>query len=81
MSDLTFLDTIGRQARERPDAVAFRIGEQRVTFGDRTVEYRSIDDLIAAIGVVRRGLEEQAIATGTARRRPRRVVVNTDKAT
>jgi hypothetical protein len=60
---------------------ALATGEQRVTFGDRTVEYRSIDDLIAAIGVVRRGLEEQAIATGAARRRPRRVVVNTDKAT
>ena len=60
---------------------ALATGEQRVTFGDRTVEYRSIDDLIAAIGVVRRGLEEQAIASGTARRRARRVVVNTDKAT
>ena len=60
---------------------ALATGEQRVTFGDRTVEYRSVDELIAAIGVVRRGLEEQAIATGTARRRPRRVVVNTDKAT
>jgi hypothetical protein len=30
---------------------------------------------------VRRGLEEQAIAAGTIKRRPRRVVVNTDKAT
>jgi hypothetical protein len=60
---------------------ALATGEQRVTFGDRTVEYRSIDELIAAIGVVRRDLAEQAIASGTARRRPRRVVVNTDKAT
>ena len=60
---------------------ALATGEQRVTFGDRTVEYRSIDDLIAAIAVVRRGLEEQAIATGNARRRPRRVVIDTDKAT
>lgn len=60
---------------------ALATGEQRVTFGDRTVEYRSVDELIAAIGVVRRGLEEQAIATGAVRRRPRRVVVNTDKAT
>ena len=60
---------------------ALATGEQRVTFGDRTVEYRSVEDLIAAISVVRRGLEEQAIAAGTARRRPRRVVVNTDKAT
>lgn len=60
---------------------ALATGEQRVTFGDRTVEYRSIDDLIAAIGIVRCGLEEQAIAAGTVKRRPRRVVVNTDKAT
>ena len=35
---------------------ALATGEQRVTFGDRTVEYRSVDDLIAAIDVVRRGL-------------------------
>ena len=60
---------------------ALATGEQRVTFGDRTVEYRSVDDLIAAIDVVRRGLDEQAVAAGTARRRPRRVVVNTGKAT
>jgi len=60
---------------------ALATGEQRVTFGDRTVEYRSVDDLIAAIGVVRRDLEDQAVAAGTVRRRPRRLVVNTDKAT
>jgi hypothetical protein len=60
---------------------ALATGEQRVTFGDRTVEYRSVDELIAAIGVVRRGLQEQDIAAGTVRRRPRRVVANTDKAT
>ena len=60
---------------------ALATGEQRVTFGDRTVEYRTVDELIAAINIVRRALEEQAIAAGTAKRRPRRVVVNTDKAT
>ena len=60
---------------------ALATGEHRVTFGDRTVEYRSVDDLIAAIAVVRQGLQEQAIAAGTLKRRPRRVVVNTDKAT
>lgn len=60
---------------------ALATGEQRVTFGDRTVEYRSVDELIAAIGVVRRGLEAQAIAAGTLRRRPRRVVIDTDKGT
>ena len=60
---------------------ALATGEQRVTFGDRTVEYRSVEDLIAAIAVVRQRLQEQAIASGAARRRARRVVVNTDKAT
>jgi hypothetical protein len=60
---------------------ALATGEQRVTFGDRTVEYRSVDELIAAIGVVRRALQEQDIAAGTLRRRPRRVVIDTDKAT
>ena len=60
---------------------ALATGEQRVTFGDRTVEYRSIDELIAAINVVRRALQEQDITAGPGRRRPRRVVVNTDKAT
>lgn len=60
---------------------ALATGEQRVTFGDRTVEYRSVEELIAAITVVRCALEAQAIAAGTAKRRPRRVVVNTDKAT
>ena len=47
---------------------ALATGEQRVNFGDRTVEYRSIDDLIAAIGVVRHGLEEQPFAAGTVKR-------------
>lgn len=60
---------------------ALATGEQRVTFGDRTVEYRSVEDLIAAIAAVRQRLQEQAIASGAARRRARRVVVNTDKAT
>lgn len=60
---------------------ALATGEQRVTFGDRTVEYRSVDDLIAAIGVIRRDLQEQDIAAGTLRRRARRVVIDTDKAT
>lgn len=60
---------------------ALATGERRVTFGDRTVEYRSVDELVEAIGVVRRALLEQEIAAGNTRRRPRRVVVNTDKAT
>jgi len=31
-------------------------GERRVTFADKTVEYRSVDELMAAIREVRRGL-------------------------
>ena len=39
-------------------------GEHRVTFGDKTVEYRSIPELKDAIALVKRDLLEQAIATG-----------------
>ena len=39
-------------------------GERRVSFGDKTVEYRSVDELKAAIREVKRGILEQAAATG-----------------
>ena len=39
-------------------------GEKRVTFGDKTVEYRTVDELKAAIDVVKRDIFEQAVATG-----------------
>ena len=39
-------------------------GEKRVTFGDKTVEYRSVDDLKEGIRAVERGLGEQAANTG-----------------
>lgn len=39
-------------------------GEKRVTFGDKTVEYRSVDELQAAIAAVKRDLFEQAVDTG-----------------
>ena len=39
-------------------------GEKRVTFGDKTVEYRSVDELMEAIRAVERGLAEQAAQTG-----------------
>lgn len=54
MSDLTFLDTIGRQARERPDAVAFRIGEQRVTFAEFDRATNRLGNALLAMGI-RRG--------------------------
>lgn len=39
-------------------------GEKRVTFGDKTVEYRSVEELTDAIRAVERGLAEQAAHTG-----------------
>lgn len=39
-------------------------GEKRVTFGDKTVEYRSVEELKEAIRAVARGLAEQAAHTG-----------------
>ena len=39
-------------------------GEKRVTFGDKTIEYRSVDELKEAIRAVERGLAEQAAHTG-----------------
>lgn len=39
-------------------------GEKRVTFGDKTVEYRSVEELKEAIRAVQRGLAEQAAHTG-----------------
>ena len=39
-------------------------GERRVTFGDKTVEFRSVEELKEAIRAVERGLAEQAAQTG-----------------
>lgn len=39
-------------------------GEKRVTFGDKTVEYRSVEELKEAIRAVQRGLADQAAHTG-----------------
>ena len=54
-------------------------GEKRVTLGDKTVEYRSIDELRLAIREVRKGLAEQATATGLWPRSSRQVRVTTAK--
>ena len=45
-------------------------GEKRVTFGDKTVEYRSVEELQAAIRTVE---AELARATGTRAKRQIRV--------
>ena len=54
-------------------------GEKRVTFGDKTVEYRSVDELMAAIEAVKRDLFELAAATGLWPGAPRQIRVTTGK--
>ena len=56
-------------------------GERRVSFGDRLVEYRSVDELRQAIREVKRGLSEQAASTGLWPGAPRQVQINTSKGT
>ena len=54
-------------------------GERRVTCADKTVEYRSVDELVAAIREVRRGLLLQAAETGLLPGAPRQIRVTTRK--
>lgn len=56
-------------------------GERRVSFQDKTVEYRSVEELLAAIREVKRGLFEQASATGLWPGAPRQIRITTGKAT
>ena len=58
---------------------ALATGERRVSFGDKTVEYRSVDELMAAIREVRRGLQQQAAETGLLPGAPRQIRVTTSK--
>ena len=52
---------------------------ERLTFADKTVEYRSVDELMAAIREVRRGLLLQAAETGLLPGAPRQIRVTTRK--
>jgi hypothetical protein len=54
-------------------------GERRVTFGGNTVEYRTVDELMAAIREVKRGIAEQAVSTGLWPGAPRQIRVTTSK--
>ena len=54
-------------------------GEKRVTFGDKTVEYRSVEELKEAIRAVERGLSAQAANTGLIAPSPRQIRVITGK--
>ena len=51
----------------------------RVTYGDKTVEYRSVDELQAAIAAVKRDLFEQAVDIGLWPGAPRQIRVTTGK--
>jgi hypothetical protein len=54
-------------------------GEKRVTFGDKTVEYRTVDELKAAIAEVEAAMHKDAVATGLYPRAPRQIRVTTGK--
>jgi len=56
-------------------------GERRVSFGDKTIEYRTVEELAAAIREVKRGLFDNAVATGLWPGAPRQIRVTTRKAT
>ena len=53
---------------------------KRVTFGDKTVEYRTVDELKAAIAEVEAAMHKDAVpATGLYPRAPRQIRVTTGK--
>lgn len=54
-------------------------GEKRVTFGDKTVEYRTVEELKAAIAEVEAAMHRDAVATGLYPRAPRQILVTTGK--
>ncbi len=54
-------------------------GEKRVTFGDKTVEYRTVDELKQAIAEVEAAMHKDAVSTGLCPRAPRQIRVTTGK--
>ena len=54
-------------------------GEKRVTFGDKTVEYRAVDELKQAITEVEAAMHKDAVSTGLYPRAPRQIRVTTGK--
>ena len=54
-------------------------GEKRVTFGDKTVEYRTVDELKAAIHEVEVALHKDAVTTGLISRAVRQIRITTAK--
>ena len=54
-------------------------GEKRVTFGDKTVEYRTVEELKQAIAEVEAAMYKDAVSTGLYPRAPRQIRVTTGK--
>ncbi len=54
-------------------------GEKMVRYEDKLVEYRSVDELKAAIAEVKRGLFEQARDSGLWPRAARQIRITTNK--
>jgi hypothetical protein len=67
--------------QEQLDALeaALAKGEKRVSFGDKSVEYRTVEELRLAIRVVERGLADQATSTGLIPPSPRQIRITTNK--
>ena len=69
------------QAQLEALEAALAKGERRVTFADKTVEYRTVEELAAAIKEVKRGIFDDAVNTGLWPRAPRQVRITTRKGT
>lgn len=54
-------------------------GEKRVTFGDKTVEYRTVEELKQSIAEVEAAMRQDAVATGLYPRAPRQIRITTNK--
>ena len=67
--------------QEQLDALqaALAKGEKRVTFADKTVEYRTVEELKTAIREVQADLHRQAVDTGLWPQAPRQIRVTTSK--
>lgn len=67
--------------QEQLDALrqALTRGEKRVTFGDKTVEYRSVEELKEAIRQVEIAQNRDAVATGLYPRAARQIRFTTGK--
>jgi hypothetical protein len=54
-------------------------GERRVTFADKSVEYRSVEELKSAIREIKRDMDRMDAQSGLWPKAPRQIHVNTTK--